>query len=160
MKTKKDFELRVINLVCKQLVLLPKQVLGSNRSRPFVVARQMIASLLKESLGFTLYEIRDALKYKNHASALHALKMHKSDYSIIYKYRKDYKALLEQFNLEDFDLELEEENLVKKNIELKTLLDKTQLDLQESIREIKELKSKLSELKESIFYTRKKFDLV
>lgn len=82
--------------------------------------------------------------------------MHKSDYSIIYKYRKDYKALLEQFNLEDFDLELEEENLVKKNIELKTLLDKTQLDLQESIREIKELKSKLSELKESIFYTRKK----
>lgn len=160
MKTKKDFELRVINLVCKQLGLLPQNVLGKNRSRPFVRARQMIASLLKESLGCTLYEIRDAIGYNNHASALHALKMHESDYSISYTYRKDYKELLETFNIDDFELNIEEEYLIKKNIELKTLLDKTQLELKESIKEIKELKSKLSELKESIFYTRKKFDLV
>lgn len=157
MKTKKDLTLKIITMVCEKLIVMPEQVLGKNRSRPFVRARQMISSLLKESLGCTLYEIRDAIGYNNHTSALHALKMHESDYSINFIYRKEYKELLEVFNIDDFELNLEEEYLIKQNIELKTKLDVVKLELKDTIKELKELKIRLQDIKDSIFYNKKQF---
>ena len=97
----------------------------ARRTSQIVEARQIMSYLLWDEFDYTFFQIRDAIGYKNHASAIHSKKMHEIDYFQDKRYRKMYDEIVKKLNIKQKDdnilltekLELEDENK-----ELRTLI--------------------------------------
>jgi len=78
-----------------------KRTDGSRRTSQLVQARQMYAYILWEEFNYTFLEVKDAIGYKSHASAMHSKKMHEVDYFHNKRYRKMYDSVVKELNIED-----------------------------------------------------------
>jgi pectate lyase len=160
MKTKLDYQLKIIETTAKELGVEVHSVLGKRRFRKLIEAKQIISSLLRDVLGYTYREIGNALIYSSHASAIHSFKMHQVDYVNDILYRNTYKRLLKKIKLEDINIDIKSENVIITNIELRRKLSELQSNLNEEILKGIKLKRELLKIKTSIFYEKKRFAIV
>lgn len=97
---------------------------NAKRTAQLVQARQIMSYLLWEEFDYTFFQVRDAIGYKNHASAIHSKKMHEIDYFQDKRYRKMYDSIVKKLNIEQKGdntllsekLELEDENKELRNL--------------------------------------------
>lgn len=105
---------RVCNLPEKEIRRRGK----AKRTAPLTRARQMFTNILYDKCRYTYMQVRDAIGYKNHASAIHSKNMHEIDYLHDKHYRKTYDHIIKSLNIVIKD----EEELKGENLDLISLV--------------------------------------
>lgn len=68
----------IIQFICKEMDVRYKDVLSKDRSRIYVLTRNMCYAILKTYVGSTVASI-GRLFFRDHTTVLHGLRMHKQD---------------------------------------------------------------------------------
>jgi len=68
----------IIQFICKEMDVRYKDVLSKDRSRIYVLTRNMCYAILKTYVGSTVASI-GRLFFRDHTTVLHGLRMHRQD---------------------------------------------------------------------------------
>ena len=71
----------------------------ATRQSNVVISRQLLVNILFRNFNYTYHMIRDIIKYKNHASVVHARNMHETDYKYDLSYRNMYDKAMDLLGL-------------------------------------------------------------
>ena len=71
----------------------------ATRQSNVVISRQLLVNILFRNFNYTNHMIRDIIKYKNHASVVHARNMHETDYKYDSSYRNMYDKAMDLLGL-------------------------------------------------------------
>tara|TARA_Y100001938_G_C7946918_1_gene357242 strand:- start:297 stop:770 length:474 start_codon:yes stop_codon:yes gene_type:complete len=138
-ETKERAIIKAIGHICNLNENDIKRNEKARRTSQLVQARQMFSYLLWDEFDYTFFEIRDAIGYRNHASAIHSKKMHEIDYFHDKRYREMYDGIIKKLNIKtkESDTNTEKENLVNEIKLLKKRIDfyKKELSIERNKRE-------------------------
>tara|TARA_X000001382_G_scaffold124395_1_gene108907 strand:+ start:168 stop:644 length:477 start_codon:yes stop_codon:yes gene_type:complete len=71
----------------------------ATREANVAVSRQLLVNVLFRNFNYTNHMVKDVIKYKNHASVVHARNMHETDYQYNEQYRRMYDKSMDMLGL-------------------------------------------------------------
>ena len=86
----------MVDLCSKIFGISENNILGRSRKRPYVVARQIIAYILRKKYNLTLSRI-GKLMNRDHSTIVHNLECHKNDYETNDWYARKANFIIKQY---------------------------------------------------------------
>jgi chromosomal replication initiation ATPase DnaA len=102
MKIMKIIEKNIVKIVAEVCNVKENKIIRNRRSTRHsnvVLARQILVNILFRNFNYTNHMVKDVLKYKNHASVVHARNMHDTDYKCSEGYRGLYNKSMDMLGL-------------------------------------------------------------
>ncbi|MBP9759160.1 chromosomal replication initiator protein DnaA [Candidatus Dojkabacteria bacterium] len=87
----------LVKLVCKELRVTSKDLLGRSRKSDIAFARQVAMFLLREDFGFKLEEIADLLNRKDHTTVMHGVDKIKSKMALDKGFEEQIQGIRSQY---------------------------------------------------------------